>query len=239
MRKVKKQGVKASSHPWQMLLQNHQTHTCAPALPWPQDGWGSSSKLTLHYQCVHKTALSSPVCCSWAALAVLFVQETPKPWITHMKAKIQCLIQLYYNAPLSLEVNEQPFLRVRALGRLAFTEHEDLTPSVKYNLQPYQKCPSDFFCNTHHAQCSLAAAAKQLHRPSCSLTQGLLMRISQQNRLERGGHQLSALPLMCSDWCRIQGRHSSAGRDRQSESLPGPSVHLHCGGKLQLEQQLH
>lgn len=40
---------------------------------------------------------------------------------------------------LSLEVNEQPFLR--ALGRLAFTEYDDLTPFLKYNLQPYQKVP--------------------------------------------------------------------------------------------------
>lgn len=42
---------------------------------------------------------------------------------------------------LSLEVNEQPFLRIRALGRLAFTEYDDLTPFLKYNLQPYQKVP--------------------------------------------------------------------------------------------------
>lgn len=88
--------------------------------PGPQDGWGSSGKLTLHYQHVHKIAPQHyRDCCCGVGLAVLFVQETPKPQITHTKAKNQRGIQLYINPHLSLEVNEQPFLRMRALGRLS------------------------------------------------------------------------------------------------------------------------
>lgn len=175
-----------------------------------QDGWASTGKLTLHYQHCD--------CCCWAALAVLFVQETPKPHET----KNHCLIQVYYNPHLSLEVNEQSFLRTRALGRLAFTEYEDLTPLLKYNLQPYQKCPSDIFYNTHYAQSSLAAVAKVSSTDPPAPHTGSGDEALPQESLVRALYQFCALPLMWSDSCRMQGRHRSAGRKRQQAVCARP-----------------